>query len=72
MTLSGAAVQTVFILPLLVICRWTELQYDAIVILMVKQRLPSIFWVCHCCLFLHPHISSLIELAARNQVKGKE
>lgn len=25
-----------------------------------------------CCLISHPHISSLIELAVRNQVKGKE
>lgn len=39
MTLSG----TVFILLLLVIHQCIELQYDAIVILMVKQRLPSIF-----------------------------
>lgn len=43
MTLSGAAVQAVFILLLLVIRQWIELQYEPIVILMVKQRLPSIF-----------------------------
>lgn len=54
MTLSGAAVLAVFILLLLVIRQWTELQYDAIVILMVKQRLPSIFGVCHVALF-HTH-----------------
>ena len=33
----------------------------------VAIHLPSL----SCCLFLHPHISSLIELAVRNQVKGK-
>lgn len=72
MTLSVAAVQAAYVSLLLVIRQWIELQYDAIVILMVRQRLPSIFRVCHVAFFLHPHISSLIELAVRNQVKGKE
>lgn len=48
MTLSGVAVQAVFILLLLVKRQWIELQYDTIVFflfffIMVKQRLPSIF-----------------------------
>lgn len=43
MTLSGTAVQAVLILLLLVMRQWIELQYDAILILMVQQRLPSIF-----------------------------
>lgn len=67
-----APVQAAFTFQPLVINQWIEHQRNAIVILMAKQRLTSIFRVCHIGVFFfsfsfytHTYISSLIELAVR-------